>query len=53
MLKNKHKKNAYYFFMLDWKRQEENKGCCFPNGLRDVQSDWRCNNMWNVRNFQI
>ncbi|XP_031779325.1 protein maelstrom homolog [Nasonia vitripennis] len=46
MPKNKHQRNAFYFFMLDWKMQEENNGRYFPNGLKDVLSDWRCNNTW-------
>ncbi|KAJ8681340.1 hypothetical protein QAD02_017127 [Eretmocerus hayati] len=46
MPKNKNKPNAFLFFMLDWKETEERKGRKFPNGLKDVQSDPVCNELW-------
>lgn len=42
-------KNAFFFFMLDWKRRAEAKGFTFPNGLKDVQADPDCNIEWQVR----
>ena len=48
MPKNKNKPNAFYFFMLDWKQQEEKKGRKFVNGLRDVQVDPQCSIAWKV-----
>ncbi|XP_025073315.1 protein maelstrom homolog isoform X2 [Pogonomyrmex barbatus] len=45
MPKNK-SKNAFYFFMLDWKRRAEAQGRKFPNGLKDVQREPECNEEW-------
>lgn len=41
-------KSGFYYFMLEYKRREENQGRNFPNGLRDVQSDPKCSEAWNV-----
>jgi hypothetical protein len=47
MSKN-NKANAFYYFMLDFKNQEEKKGRKFANGLKDVQNDNLCNEIWKV-----
>ncbi|XP_066591713.1 protein maelstrom homolog [Prorops nasuta] len=39
-------RNAFYFFMQEWKEQMCNKGEKFPNGLKDVQQDQRCHRAW-------
>ncbi|XP_029054265.2 protein maelstrom homolog [Osmia bicornis bicornis] len=39
-------KNAFYFFMLDWKKREEAGGRVFPEGLKDVQRDSKCSEEW-------
>ncbi|XP_020290954.1 protein maelstrom homolog isoform X2 [Pseudomyrmex gracilis] len=39
-------KNAFYFFMIDWKTRAERQGAVFPNGLRDVQLDPDCSAEW-------
>lgn len=41
-------KNAFFFFMLDWKKRAEAQGREFPNGLKDVQQDPDCNEEWQV-----
>jgi hypothetical protein len=46
----KSKPNGFMFFMLEWKLKEERKGRTFPNGLKDVQSDPKCNYAWRVSN---
>ncbi|XP_014488168.1 PREDICTED: protein maelstrom homolog [Dinoponera quadriceps] len=45
MPKNKGR-NAFYFFMIDWKKREEARGCTFPNDLKDVQASQKCNEEW-------
>ncbi|KAL0117933.1 hypothetical protein PUN28_008960 [Cardiocondyla obscurior] len=45
MPKNKGR-NAYFFFMIDWKKEMEAEGRTFPNGLRDVQADPDCSKEW-------
>lgn len=42
------KKNPFFYFMLDFKKREEASGRVFQNGLKDVQSDMRCNDEWRV-----
>ncbi|KZC08796.1 Protein maelstrom like protein [Dufourea novaeangliae] len=39
MPKNNKGQNAFYFFMIDWKKEQEKAGKSFPEGLRDVQRD--------------
>ncbi|XP_011136485.1 protein maelstrom homolog isoform X2 [Harpegnathos saltator] len=39
-------RNAFFFFMIDWKKRAEARGCTFPNGLKDVQADPDCNEEW-------
>ncbi|XP_003703610.1 protein maelstrom homolog [Megachile rotundata] len=46
MSKKNKGKNAFYFFMLDWKKREEASGRTFPEGLRDVQRDPKCSEEW-------
>ncbi|KAK0174724.1 hypothetical protein PV327_010461 [Microctonus hyperodae] len=41
-------KSGFYYFMLEYKRSEENQGRKFPNGLRDVQADPKCSEAWNA-----
>lgn len=31
-------KNSFFYFMLEFKRKEENRGRRFPNGMADVQN---------------
>ncbi|XP_072753692.1 protein maelstrom 2-like [Anoplolepis gracilipes] len=45
MPKNKGR-NAYFFFMVDWKKRAEAQGRTFPNGFKDVQADSECNEEW-------
>ncbi|XP_018353720.1 PREDICTED: protein maelstrom homolog [Trachymyrmex septentrionalis] len=45
MSKNK-SRNAFFFFMADWKKREEAYGRAFPNGIKDVQQDPECNAEW-------
>ncbi|KAG5320488.1 MAEL2 protein, partial [Pseudoatta argentina] len=45
MPKNK-SRNAFFFFMADWKKREEAQGRAFPNGFKDVQQDPECNAEW-------
>ncbi|XP_078050208.1 protein maelstrom homolog [Augochlora pura] len=45
MPKNKGK-NPFFFFMLDWKKEQEKRGKKFPDGLRDVQRDPNLNEEW-------
>ncbi|XP_076290115.1 protein maelstrom homolog [Lasioglossum baleicum] len=46
MPKNNKGKNAFHFFMIDWKKQEEKLGKSFPDGLRDVQKDPKIQDDW-------
>uniref|UniRef100_A0A1B6J7Z9 HMG box domain-containing protein n=1 Tax=Homalodisca liturata TaxID=320908 RepID=A0A1B6J7Z9_9HEMI len=46
MPKKKTPRNAFYFFMLDYKARCERNGERFPNGLRDVQLE--AGPEWNV-----
>ncbi|XP_054007272.1 protein maelstrom homolog [Hylaeus anthracinus] len=39
-------KNAFHFFMLDWKRKQEKCGKVFKNGLKDVATDPQCSEDW-------
>lgn len=48
MPKNKGR-NAFFFFMIDWKKRAEAKGYTFPNGFKDVQANPECNMAWQVR----
>lgn len=48
MPKNKGR-NAFFFFMIDWRRRAEAQGHSFPNGLKDVQANPDCNEEWQVR----
>lgn len=41
-------RNAYFFFMLEWRKRAEAQGRKFPNGLKDVQADPECNEEWQV-----
>lgn len=45
MPKNKGR-NAFFFFMVDWRKRAEAQGRSFPNGFRDVQADPDCNKEW-------
>lgn len=45
MPKNKGR-NAFFFFMIDWRKRAEEEGRKFPNGLKDVQADPDCNEEW-------
>lgn len=45
--KNK-KRNAFFYFMLDWKKDAEARGRKFRNGLKDVQGDAECSQTWKV-----
>jgi len=47
MPKNKGR-NAFFFFMVDWRKRAEAQGCKFPNGFKDVQADPECNEEWQV-----
>ncbi|XP_076236936.1 protein maelstrom homolog [Calliopsis andreniformis] len=38
--------NAFYFFMLEWKRKQEKKGRVFPNGLKDISNNPDLNEEW-------
>lgn len=40
-------KNAFFFFMLEFKRNQENRGIRFRNGLVDVQRE--ASPYWTVR----
>nr|XP_012217533.1 PREDICTED: protein maelstrom homolog isoform X1 [Linepithema humile] len=42
----KKSKNAFFFFMSDWKKRAEAEGREFPNGFKDVQADPDCNAEW-------
>ncbi|XP_063972126.1 protein maelstrom homolog [Diachasmimorpha longicaudata] len=42
----KQQKNGFWYFMVDFKKAEENRGRSFPEGLRDVQSDPECSRRW-------
>lgn len=46
MSKKNESRNAFYFFMLEWKKREEASGRTFPEGLRDVQRDPKCSEEW-------
>jgi hypothetical protein len=48
--KKKQPKNAFYFFMLQFRNQEEAKGAKFPGGLKEVAE--KAAPIWNVRKFQ-
>ncbi|XP_029669657.1 protein maelstrom 2 isoform X1 [Formica exsecta] len=39
-------RNAFFFFMLDWRKRAEAQGRRFPNGLKDVTADSGCNEEW-------
>ncbi|KAL6440558.1 hypothetical protein ACFW04_003217 [Cataglyphis niger] len=39
-------RNAFFFFMLEWRKRAEAQGRKFPNGLKDVQADPECNEEW-------
>ncbi|XP_043281378.1 protein maelstrom 2 [Venturia canescens] len=41
-------RNAFWFFMAEWKTKEERNGRSFPNGFRDVQACPRCNEAWRA-----
>lgn len=41
-------RNAFFFFMLDWRKRAEAQGRRFPNGLKDVTADPGCNEEWQV-----
>ncbi|XP_077264402.1 protein maelstrom 2-like isoform X1 [Temnothorax americanus] len=45
MPKNKGR-NAFFFFMADWRKRMEAQGRKFPNGFKDVQQDPDCNAEW-------
>ncbi|XP_043257358.1 protein maelstrom 1 [Colletes gigas] len=46
MFKKNKGNNAFYFFMLDWKKDQEKAGRVFPNGLKDVSRDPQCSEEW-------
>jgi len=48
--KKKQPKNAFYFFMLKFKNEEEAKGVRFPGGLKEVADI--AAPIWNVRKHQ-
>jgi hypothetical protein len=45
--KKKQPRNAFYFFMLHFKSQEEAKGVRFPGALKEVSE--KAAPIWNVR----
>jgi hypothetical protein len=45
--KKKQPKNAFYFFMVDYRRQQEVKGVTFPGGLKEVAD--KAAPIWKVR----
>ncbi|XP_076645843.1 protein maelstrom homolog [Halictus rubicundus] len=47
MSKNNKGKNSFYFFMIDWKTQQEKLGKSYPGGLRDVQRDPQLSVDWS------
>lgn len=49
MPKKKQPRNAFYFFMLEFKARCERNGERFPNGLRDVQEE--AGPEWSVSRF--
>lgn len=48
--KKKQPKNAFYFFMLQYRNKEEAKGVQFPGGLKEVAET--AAPIWNVRKCQ-
>lgn len=42
------KKNAFYYFMLDFKKREESKGVNFPEGLKAIMNNPQCSKEWKV-----
>ncbi|KAJ8681339.1 hypothetical protein QAD02_017126 [Eretmocerus hayati] len=42
----KQKPNPFFYFMLDWKEEQERKGRRFTHGLRDVQNDPGIQEAW-------
>ncbi|KYN07019.1 Protein maelstrom 2 [Cyphomyrmex costatus] len=47
MPKNKGR-NAFFFFMIHWRKREEAQGRTFPDGLKDVQRDSKCTLEWQT-----
>lgn len=45
----KQPQNAFFFFMLDYKKKQEAKGVVFPGGLKDVAD--ACSEEWKVHEF--
>jgi hypothetical protein len=45
--KKKQPKNAFYFFMVSFRRQEETKGVRFQDGWKDVAA--KASPIWQVR----
>jgi protein maelstrom len=45
--KKKQPKNAFYFFMLQYRSKEEEKGAKFPGGLKEVAE--KAAPVWHVR----
>lgn len=48
--KKKQPKNAFYFFMLQFRKKEEAKGVKFPGGLKEVAE--KAAPIWHVRKCQ-
>ncbi|XP_076683940.1 protein maelstrom homolog isoform X1 [Andrena cerasifolii] len=44
--KTKKGNNPFFFFMLDWKEEQEQNGRTFPGGLQDVSRDPLINEAW-------
>lgn len=40
--------NKFYYFMLDWRKLQEQKGHVYAD-LREVQKDPECNVAWQVK----
>lgn len=40
--------NAFYFFMHDWKKQQEAAGMSFPKGMKEVAANPRCSEDWKI-----
>lgn len=39
-------KNAFFYFMIDYKKKQENSGFKYPGGLTQVQQE--CSKIWDV-----
>lgn len=48
MPKKQKSHNAFYYFMLEWKKRQEKEGHVFAS-FKEVQNDPICNATWKVK----